>query len=96
MKTIGIDQPLCKRSYFEQKKFNNIKMIYQHAGKLDDEENLKDILDDAMVLTPEGVIDNSPNVPMISTPFQKLTARKSLCLFTNILNVKKKTAKSRV
>ena len=38
--------------------------IYQHAGKCDDQQNLKDILDAYMVSTPEGVTYNSPNVPL--------------------------------
>ena len=61
---------------------------YQHAGKCDDQQNLKYILDDAMVSTTEGVTDNSHNVPMKSTPVKKPSAGKSMCLFTNILNVK--------
>ena len=67
MKTIGIDQSLCKRSSFEHKCLNNIKTIYQHAGKCDDQQNLKGILDTDMVLTPEGVTNDSPIVPMTST-----------------------------
>ena len=47
---------------------NNIKIIYQHAGKSDDQNNLKYIIYAAMVSTPDGVTDNSPNVPMTSTP----------------------------
>ena len=66
----------------------------QHAGKCYDQKNLKDIRDAAMVLTPEEVTNDSPNVPMTSTPVEKPSARKSLCLFTNILNVRKK--KSRI
>ena len=38
--------------------------MYQHAGKYDDQKNLKYILDDAMVSTTEEVIDESPNVPV--------------------------------
>ena len=53
MKTIGIDQSLCTKSYFEHKFMNKIKNIYQHAGKCDDQKNLKDIIDAAMVSTPE-------------------------------------------
>ena len=49
-----------------------------------------------MVSTPEEVTDGSPIVPMKSTPVKKPSARKSLCLFTNILNVRNKTAKRRV
>ena len=40
---------------------NNIKKIYQHAGKCDDQQNLKDKIDAAMVSTLEGVTDNSTN-----------------------------------
>ena len=49
MKTIGIDQWLCNRSSFEHKCLNNIKKIYQHAGKCDEQQKLKDILYAAMV-----------------------------------------------
>ena len=72
---------------------NNIKKIYQHAGNCDDHQNLKDILDAAMVSTPEEVIDESPNVPMTSSPVNNSSAKKSLFLFNNIFNVEKKTAK---
>ena len=37
---------------FEHNFFNNIKNIYQNAGKCDDQQNLKDTLDSAMVYTP--------------------------------------------
>ena len=72
---------------------NNIKKIYEHAGKCDDQQNLKDIIDAAILYTPEGVTDNSPNVHMTSTPVKKPSARKSLCLFTNILDIQPKTEK---
>ena len=63
MKTIGIDKSLCNWSYFEQTCLNNIKKIYNHAGKCDDQQNLKAILDAAMVPTPEEVTDDIPYVP---------------------------------
>ena len=75
---------------------NNIKNIYQHADKCDDQQNLKDVLDAVMVLTIREVTYDSTNVPIISTPVKKTSARKSLCLFTNILNVKMKTAKRHI
>ena len=50
---------------------NNIKKIYQHAGKCDDQQKLKYIIDAAILSTPEGVTDNSPNVHMTSTPDKK-------------------------
>ena len=74
--------------------FEQHKKIYQHAGKCDDQQNLKDILDAVMVSTPKVVIDNSPNVPMTSTPVNKPSDSKSLCLFTNILGVKPKNSKT--
>ena len=95
MKNIGIDQYSFARSSFEHKCMNNIKEMYQHAGKCDDQQNLKDIIDADILSTPEGITDNSPNVHMSSKPVKKPSARKSLCLFTNILNVDPKTAKRR-
>ena len=95
MKTIGIDQSSFTRSSFEHRCMNNIKNIYQHAGKCDDQQNPKDILETALLSTPEGLTDNSPNVHMPSTPVKKPNARKSLCLFTNILDVKPTTSKRR-
>ena len=74
----------------------NIKKIYQHEGKCDNQQNLKYILDADMVSTPEGVTDNNANMPLISIPVKKPSARKSMCLFTNILNVEPKTEKRRI
>ena len=49
MKTIGVDQSLYKSSSIGHKCLNNIKKIYQHTGKFDEQHNLKDIIDAAMV-----------------------------------------------
>ena len=70
--------------------FEQHKYIYQHAGKCYDQQNLKDIINSDMVSTPEEFTYESPNVHMKSTPFKKPSARKSMCLFTNILNVERK------
>ena len=64
MKNIGIDLSSFARSYFEHRCMKSIKKIYQHAGKCDDQQNLKDIIDAAIISTLEGVTDNSPNVHM--------------------------------
>ena len=93
MKTIGIEQTSFTRSSFEQICMNNIKNIYQHASKWDDQQNLKDIIEAVLLSTPYGVTYNSTNVHMTSTPVKKPSARKSLFLFTTILDVKPKTAK---
>ena len=45
-----------------------------------------------MVFTPEGFIDNSPIYPMTSTAVKKLSAQKSLCMFTNVLDMNIKIA----
>ena len=64
MKTIGIDQSSFARSSFKHICMNNTKNIYQHAGKCDDQQNIKDIIDAAILSTPKEVTDNSPNVHM--------------------------------
>ena len=64
MKTIGIDQSSFARSYFEHRCMNNIKKIYQHVGKCNDQQNLKYVIYAAILSNPEGVTDNSPNVHM--------------------------------
>ena len=49
-----------------------------------------------MVSTTEVVTDNSTNVTMKSTSVKNPSDRKSLCLFTNILDVRPKTTKRRI
>ena len=61
-----------------------------------DQQNLKDILDAAIISTSEESTYDNPNVSMTPKPVNKPTTRKSLCLFTNVFNVKNKTAKLRV
>ena len=63
---------------------------HQHAGKCDEKNQFKDILEAAMVSTPEGFANNSTISPMTPTPVNKPSARISMCLFTSILDVKKK------
>ena len=38
MKTVGIDQSVSNGASFEQKWLNNIKNVYQQAGKCDDHQ----------------------------------------------------------
>ena len=96
IKNIGIDQSLCTRFSFEHQFMNNIKNIYQHAGKYNDQQNLNNIIDAAMVSIPEEVTDVSPSLRINQTTAKKPSARKSLCLFTNIFDVKKETSIRRV
>ena len=83
MKTIGIDQTSFARSSFEHRCMNNIKKIYQHAGKCDDQHNFKDIVDAAILSTPEGVTDNSPNIHMKSKP-EKNQVLVNHCVYSQI------------
>ena len=87
MKTIVIYQSSFTRSYLEHRCMDNTKNIYQHAGKCDDQQNLKYIIDAAILSSPEGVTDNSTNVYLTPSPVKKSNARKSLSLFTNILDI---------
>ena len=82
--TIGIDQSLSNNDVYEHKFLENIKKYYKQAGKCDDQQKFKDILEAAMVSNPEGFTNNSPIYPMTSTPIKKQSAQKSLCLLTNI------------
>ena len=76
MNTVGIDQSSFNGSSFEHRFMNNIKKMYHHAGKYDYQQNIKDIIDDSILSTPEGVTYNSHNLPMTSTPVNKPSARK--------------------
>ena len=94
--TIGIYQSLSNNAIYEHKFIENIKKLYKQSGKCDNQKKFKDILEADMVYTHEGFTNDSPISPMTSTTVNKPCARKSLCLFTNILDVKKKAATRRV
>ena len=90
--TTYVDQSLSNNALYEQKYLKNINNLYKHAGKCDGQQQFKYILEADIVSTPEGFTNNSPISPMTSTPVKKPCAKKSLCLFTNILDVNKKTS----
>ena len=60
--------------------------------KCDEQQQPKHILEADMVSTPQVFSNNSHRYPMTTTPLNKASARKLLCIFTNILDVRKKTA----
>ena len=91
MNTIGIDQSLSKNALYEHRCLQNTKNSYEHAGKCDNQQQFKDIIEADMVSTPGGFTNKIPIYPMASTPVKKPSDIKSLCLFTKILDVKKKT-----
>ena len=77
---------MSNRPSVEHKCLNNIKIIHQHAGKCDDQQNLRDIIDAAMVYTPDEVTVVITSFHITQTKV-KTSAGKSLCLFTNIFDV---------
>ena len=96
VQNIGIDPYLSNNAIYEHKCLEKIKKIYKQSGKCDNQKQFKDILEAAMVSTPEGFTNNSPISPMTSSPVKKPSAQKSLCMFTNVLYVNKKAAYRRV
>ena len=62
--TIGIHPSLSKNVIYEHKYLENIKKLYKQAGKCDDQQQFKDILEAYIVSTPERFTDNSPIYPM--------------------------------
>ena len=90
VQNIGIDPYLSKNAIYEHKCIDNIKKLYKQSCKCDKQQQFKDILKSAMVSTSEGFTNNSPISPRTSSPVKKPSAQKSLCQFTNILDVGKK------
>ena len=72
----------------EQKNLKNIKKIYQNAGKCDDQQNLKDIIDADMVSTPEEVTEVSPSLRITQTKIKNPSDRNSLCYSPTYLMLK--------
>ena len=66
--------------------------LYKQAGKCDNQQQFKDIIDSDMVSTPEGFTYKNPIYLITSTPFKKPSAQKALCMFTKTLEVKNKTS----
>ena len=71
VQTIGIHPSLSNNTIYEHKCLEKIKKLYKHAGKCDNQQKLQDILESAMVSTPEGFTNRSPIYPMTSSPVKK-------------------------
>ena len=67
----------------------NISKLDTSAGKCDDQLQFKAIIEASLVYTPEIFTDNSPMSPGPPMIVKIFSARKSLCLFTEVLDVKK-------
>ena len=92
VQTIGIDQSLSNNALYEHKCLENIKKLYRYARKCEYQKQFKDILEATIISTPEGFTNDGAISPVTSTSVKKPSSRKSLCLFTHIFYVKKKTA----
>ena len=66
--------------------------VYKTAGKFDYQHQYKDILEAAMVSTHEWCNDNITLKHNQSEPTKNPSARKSLCQFEEVLDVKHNTA----
>ena len=91
MVDIGFDQSLSNSDLYKHRCLENIKKLYKTAGKYEDQQHYKTMIESAMVSTPEGCIEKSP---MITNPYvsdKKPSAIKSLHKFTETLDVKHKT-----
>ena len=64
----------------------------QSAAKLDYQQQYTYIIEAAMVSTPEIFFENSSMSPSPSVNVKNPSARKSLHLFTEVLDIKNKTA----
>ena len=60
MVIIGADQSLSNIALYKHRCLENIKNLYKSAGKCDDQHQYNEILEAAMVSTPEAFTDNSP------------------------------------
>ena len=87
---------MINSALFEHICLQNTKKLYKYAGKCDNQQQFKYIIEAAIVSTPEGFTDKTPRSPMNPKPVNKPSARKSLCLLTIILDAKRKTAIYRV
>ena len=89
--TIGIHPSFSNNAIYEHKCLENIKKLCKKAVKCDNQQQFKDILEAYIVSTPEGFTKNNPISPMKPTPVKRPSAQKSLCMFTNVVDVNKKT-----
>ena len=62
------------------------------AGRCDDQHQYKEIFEAAMVSTPELFTDNSPIYSEPYVTVKIFNVKKSICLFSETLDVKPKTA----
>ena len=75
----------------EHRCLEKIKKLYKTAGKCDDQQQYKAIIEAEMVSTPEGFTDNSLMTPNPYISNKNPSSRISLPQFTEILDFKHNT-----
>ena len=85
MVSIAIDQYLSNSAMYEHICLENINKLYKSAGKFDDQQQYKAIIEEEMVYTPVVFTDNSPMSPSQYMTMKNTSTRKSLRQFLDTL-----------
>ena len=81
---------------YKHRCLENIKKLYTSAGKCDGQQQYKYIIEASLVSNPGIFTNNIPMSPGPSVTVRYPSARKSLRLFTEVLDVKNKSAVRRL
>ena len=87
---IGIYQLLSNSKMYEHICLENINKLYTSAVKFYYQLQYKDIIEAEMVSNPGRFNSNRPMSSRPSVTVRKSSARKLICLFTEVLDEKKK------
>ena len=85
MVSIAIDQYLSNSAMYEHICLENINKLYKSAGKFDDQQQYKAIIEEEMVYTPVVFTDNSPMSPSQYMTMKNTSTRKPLRQFLDTL-----------
>ena len=92
MVTIGIDKLLSNIAMYDDRCLESINKLYTSSVKSDDQNQYKYILEVEMFSTPYIFTYKSPISPGTSMTVKNPSTIKSLHLFTEVLDVKRKTS----
>ena len=92
MVAIGVEQSLSNSDLYEHRCLGKTKKVYKTAGKCEDQQKYKGIIEAALVSTPEGCTDDILITPNPSVSTKNWISRKSLRQFTEMLYVKHNNA----
>ena len=89
MVTIVLYPLLSNSALYEHRCMVNINKSYKSSGTCDDKQQYKSILEAFMVSIPEEITNNSPLSPGPYLTVKNTSVSKSLCRFSENLDVKK-------